>query len=256
MAAVDLGMASERVENQMFRSVPHIVEQGMEGRAPLGMFLSVAAVFGAALAVATSYTFGTSLVPVLVFVTAVMVCAYGLVQSYPHPVLGLCNIVTLLRAAMVCFLLGAVIFPETSGWVVFGAAVAAFALDGIDGWLARRANLVSEFGARFDMETDAGLGAVTSLWLLSSGLTGPEILVLGFMRYAFFAASFVWPALQDPLPEALRRKAICVVQIAALILLIFPLTPEAVVLPVVLGTVFLLGWSFLIDILWLLRRAA
>ncbi|MEL7133078.1 MAG: CDP-alcohol phosphatidyltransferase family protein, partial [Pseudomonadota bacterium] len=129
-------------------------------------------------------------------------------------------------------------------------------LDGVDGWLARRTGLVSDFGARFDMETDAGLGAVISLWLLSSGVAGPEVLALGFMRYAFFGASFVWPALQAPLPEALRRKAICVVQIAALILLIFPLTPQAAALPTVIGTTLLLGWSFLIDILWLSRRAA
>ncbi|MEL6464025.1 MAG: CDP-alcohol phosphatidyltransferase family protein [Pseudomonadota bacterium] len=240
----------------MFRSTPHIVVQRIEGRAPLSTFLGVSVVFGAVLAMAAVYTFAAPAVPVLVFALAVMICSYALVQSYPHPVLGLCNVVTLFRVAMVAFLVGAVLAPATSAWLVFGVAVAAFALDGVDGWLARRTGLVSDFGARFDMETDAGLGAVISLWLLSSGVAGPEVLVLGFMRYAFFGASFVWPALQAPLPEALRRKAICVVQIAALILLIFPWTPQAAVLPTVLGTTLLLGWSFLIDILWLSRRAA
>ncbi|MCB4380052.1 CDP-alcohol phosphatidyltransferase family protein [Synechococcus sp. MU1644] len=240
----------------MFLSTPQIVAQRIEGQAPVSTFLAVSALVSAALALAAFYTFGTLTGPVLVFAAIVMIATYGLIQSYPHPVLGLCNVVTLLRAAMVAFLIGAVLVPGVSVWVVFGLAVAAFALDGIDGWLARRAGLVSDFGARFDMETDAGLGAVISLWLLASGTTGPEILLLGFMRYAFLGASFIWPALQAPLPDAFRRKAICVVQITALIVLIFPLTPQVLVLPVTVCAVLLLGWSFLVDILWLARRAA
>ncbi|MEO0503207.1 MAG: CDP-alcohol phosphatidyltransferase family protein, partial [Pseudomonadota bacterium] len=135
-------------------------------------------------------------------------------------------------------------------------ASVAFALDGVDGWLARRSGLTSRFGARFDMETDAGLGAVVALWLLVSGTTGPEILVLGFMRYGFVAASLIWPALQAPLPEAFRRKAICVIQVATLVMLVCPLTPAALVLPVGVLAALLLSWSFLIDILSLIRRPA
>jgi hypothetical protein len=76
------------------------------------------------------------------------------------------------------------------------------------------------------------------------------------MRYAFVAAAFVWPALQAPLPQSFRRKAICVVQIAALIFLIFPLTPQVAAMPVAAIAALLLSWSFLVDILWLVRRAA
>ncbi|MGA9251488.1 MAG: hypothetical protein WBV71_03470, partial [Roseobacter sp.] len=68
--------------------------------------------------------------------------------------------------------------------------------------------------------------------------------------------SYIWPELRAPLPQAFRRKAICVVQIAALILLMFPLTPQAAALPVATLAVIALSWSFLIDILWLTRRAA
>ncbi|WP_415922568.1 CDP-alcohol phosphatidyltransferase family protein [Tateyamaria sp. SN6-1] len=227
----------------------------MEGWAPVSVFLAVSAVLCAALVVASLLAFGSPAIPIVFFVTVVVIATYGLVQGYPHPELGLCNVVTLSRAAMVAFLLGAVFFPMTSAWVVCAVAIVAFALDGVDGWFARRTGRVSDFGARFDMETDAALGAVISLWLFNSGVTGPEVLAIGFMRYAFFAASFVWPALQAPLPEAFRRKAICVVQIAALIILVFPLTPDVVVMPTVIGAALLLGWSFLIDILWLMRRA-
>ncbi|WP_372574988.1 CDP-alcohol phosphatidyltransferase family protein [Ruegeria jejuensis] len=240
----------------MFRSTPHLVAQTLETRTPLFGFLGVSAVLSAVLALAAHLTLGTATVALLVFVGAVIVAGYALVNSYPHPVLGVCNAVTLARAAMVAFLTGALVSPDVSAWVVFAVASSAFALDGVDGWLARRAGLVSDFGGRFDMETDAALGAVTSLWLLTSGTTGPEILILGFMRYAFVGASFFWSALQAPLPQAFRRKAICVVQIAALIFLIFPLTPQAAVPPAISIAALLLSWSFLVDVLWLIRRAA
>ncbi|MEE4187910.1 MAG: CDP-alcohol phosphatidyltransferase family protein [Roseobacter sp.] len=240
----------------MFRSTPHLVAHSIQTRTPLNALLGVAAVLGLVLALATSHLLGVVTVPVLVFALSVVVTAFGLVHSYGHTRLGLCNVVTLSRAAMVAFLAGAVVVPGVSVWMVFGVACIAFVLDGVDGWLARRSGLVSSFGARFDMEVDAGLGAVISLWLLASGIVGPEILILGFMRYGFVAASYIWPRLQAPLPQAFRRKAICVVQIGALILLMFPLTPQETVLPVVVIAALALGWSFLIDILWLARRTA
>ncbi len=240
----------------MFRSSPHIVADTLAQRPPVSSFLAVAAGIGLLLSVAALYVFGAITVPLMVYATAVLIAGYGLVHSYQHARLGLCNSVTLLRAAMVAFVAGAVLVPNTPVWTLFGVAVLAFALDGVDGWLARRAGLVSDFGARFDMEVDAGFGAVLSLWLLTSGTTGPEILVLGFMRYAFVAASWIWPALQAPLPQVFRRKAICVVQIAALIILIFPLTPQAIALPIGIMAALLLCWSFLVDIRWLTGRTA
>ncbi|APX14120.1 hypothetical protein BWR18_19865 (plasmid) [Tateyamaria omphalii] len=217
--------------------------------------LGASALFGALLLLASHYTFGAATAPLAAFAVAVTIAAYGLTHSYVHPVLGLCNVVTLSRVAMVAFLFGAVLVPEVSAWLVFVVALATFALDGVDGWLARRAGLSSDFGARFDMETDAGLGAVIAVLLLVTGTTGVEILVLGFMRYAFVCAGVIWPALQAPLPHSIRRKAICVVQIAALILLLFPPTPEMVGVPVATIAAVLLVWSFLVDILWLAKHA-
>jgi phosphatidylglycerophosphate synthase len=191
---------------------------------------------------------------VLAGVTAVF--ARALTAHYPHPRLGLCNVVTFFRAALVCFLFGMLFAPGVSGWLVFAIATVAFSLDGIDGWLARRAGLVSVVGARFDMETDAALAAVLSLWLLVSGTTGAEILVLGFTRYAFVLVSYVLPALKGSLFPSWRRKAICVVQIAALILLVCPLTPNAAIPAITLGATALLLWSFSVDTMWLLRQVS
>ncbi len=245
---------------QMFRRTPRLSVRVPEVSATLRTFLVVAVGFALILAVASSHTFATTALPLAIFAITVTIAGYGLQRGYAHPQLGLCNVVTLSRAAMVAFIAGAVplaaSLPEAAVWLVFAVALLAFALDGADGWLARRSGLVSDFGARFDMEVDAGLAAVLSYYLWASGTTGPEILLLGLMRYAFVGASFMWPALQAPLPQAFRRKAVCVVQIAALILLMVPPMPDVLVTPVVAAAVLLLAWSFAVDVIWLARKAA
>ncbi|MDX1743190.1 MAG: CDP-alcohol phosphatidyltransferase family protein [Ruegeria sp.] len=219
-----------------------------------GLFLA-SGILAVAIVGAAAVTNGSALVPLIIFGLVVAIVMRGLRWSYPHDVLGLCNVVTLVRAAMVAFLAGAAIDATGSGWLVFWVAAIAFALDGIDGWLARRAGLTSRFGARFDMETDALLAAVLAVWLLATGTTGPEILILGFMRYLFCAASFFVTALRAELPESYRRKAVCVIQIGALIALLFPMTPEVMAVPVSFFAAILLCWSFAVDINWLLRRS-
>jgi phosphatidylglycerophosphate synthase len=128
-------------------------------------------------------------------------------------------------------------------------------MDGIDGYLARRDGTATRYGARFDMEIDALFGAVLSLTILSAGIAGPLILILGFMRYVFVGANYMLPWLNGSLPESMRRKVVCVVQIAVLIALICPLVPPALHLPFTLIGVAALIWSFAIDTLWLKRAA-
>ena len=223
-------------------------------KAPLAALISVSVLLSFGLLAATLLAFGSAIVPLLAFLAANIIIAHGLLRSFPHSVLGACNIVTLVRVAAVAFLLGAVLAPSTSPWIVFAVAGVAFALDGIDGWLARRHRLTSQFGARFDMEADAALAAVLALWLLASGTTGPEILVLGFTRYAFVLAGLVLPQLRAHLPERFRRKAICVIQIAALLALVCPLTPVGLAPWLSVGAALLLLWSFAVDMRWLLRQ--
>ena len=112
----------------------------------------------------------------------------------------------------------------------------------------------SEFGARFDMEVDALFGAVLALLLLSNGVVGLEVLLLGFMRYGFVAAGFVWPWLNGSLPESYRRKAVCVLQIAVLISLMLPLGSEIFMRGLAVMGAATLAWSFAVDTIWLARR--
>ena len=62
--------------------------------------------------------------------------------------------------------------------------------------------------------------------------------------------------MKGDLHESFRRKAICVVQIAALIILVFPLTPTALALPVSLIAAMALLYSFAVDAVFLFRRRA
>ncbi len=240
----------------MFGSEPNPVARSPESRPPLGRLILTAGTLSAGIAVLCLSANVSPLLALSIFAAASVLAAQGLVLCYPHAELGLCNVITLARVALVALLAGTALDSAFSAPLAFTVASVAFALDGVDGWLARRSGLVSDFGARFDMETDAALAAVLSLLLLVSGKTGPEILILGFMRYGFVLAGLAVPALRAGLPESFRRKAICVVQISALIFLLFPLSPAGLLLPVSVGAALLLAWSFAVDIVFLLRRAA
>jgi phosphatidylglycerophosphate synthase len=174
--------------------------------------------------------------------------------GYPHPRMGACNAVTLLRAAITAGLTLPLVTPAVPAWGVVGAAAFALQLDGLDGWLARREGLVSAFGARFDMEVDALLALVLALLALAAGKAGPWVLALGGLRYAFVAAGVFLPWLRGDLPPRIGRKTVCVIQIAALIALLAPPVQPPLSLWVAGLATVLLTASFAADILWLWRR--
>jgi phosphatidylglycerophosphate synthase len=189
----------------------------------------------------------------LVYVGGAAVVGDFMRRTYPHRSLGLCNVVTLARLVIVTALAAALFAGGEGAWAFVALAAVALALDGVDGWLARRHGLASSFGARFDMETDAAFALVLSLHALAIGAAGPVVLVLGVMRYAFVAAAAVLPWLNAPLPERFSRKAVCVVQIAALILIQVPGVPPAVASALVAFAAALLVWSFAVDVAHLRR---
>ncbi len=224
-----------------------------KGVRPPAVFVILAVVLLVGVSFGATALFGSSYVSVGLFVLISAVALRGLVTHYPHGVLGLCNAVTFARAALTAVLAGAVFTPEFDRWIVFTIAATAFAMDGLDGWLARKSDLSSTFGARFDMEVDAVLSALLAIIVLTSGRVGAEVLVLGFMRYGFVAVSFWMPRLKGDLPPSFRRKTVCVIQIATLLLLMCPLTPTVALVPATIGAALLLVWSFAVDTRWLLR---
>ena len=193
--------------------------------------------------------------------------ASGLASHYPHASLGWCNILTQGRLTIVV-VLTAPLFATLShwfggasgggvaagGWMVAGLALGALALDGVDGWFARRQRLSSQFGARFDMEVDSLLALTLALHAWASGAVGPAVLVLGSARYVFAAAAWAVPWLGRPLPDRLSRKAVCVVQVSVLIAVQTPLLPETSAEALAVGAVVAVLWSFGRDIRWLYLR--
>jgi hypothetical protein len=86
------------------------------------------------------------------------------------------------------------------------------------------------------------------------GKAGPWLLALGFLRYAWVLAGLVWPWLNGPLPERFSRKAVFVVQIAALIALLAPVVLPPVSQAIAALALLPLLWSFAVDLRWRARH--
>ncbi|MEU1408730.1 CDP-alcohol phosphatidyltransferase family protein [Streptomyces sp. NPDC005728] len=137
--------------------------------------------------------------------------------------------------------------------LLVGLTAVALLLDGVDGKVARRTGTSSALGARFDMEVDAFLILVLSVYV--SMRFGPWVILIGGMRYAFVAAARVAPWLNAPLPPSFARKTVAALQGICLLLAGAELLPHAADLAVVLFALGSLVWSFGRDVLWLWRTS-
>jgi phosphatidylglycerophosphate synthase len=195
---------------------------------------------------------------IVVFTAIVIVARRSARAHHPFPTLGPANQVTMVRALLVALTAACIGEPAipASAHVAVGAAAIATVLDGVDGWLARRTQMASPFGARFDMETDALLILVLAILAWQYGKAGPWILASGLLRYVFVAAGWLQPWMQRPLFPSLRRKTICVVQMVGLILTILPAVTTPASGRVAAASLAALAYSFLVDTWWLWRRVA
>ncbi|MEU9914223.1 CDP-alcohol phosphatidyltransferase family protein [Streptomyces sp. NPDC051001] len=169
---------------------------------------------------------------------------------------GPANRVTLGRATLVGGVTALVAdsFQSSPPVTLFvGLTAVALILDGVDGKVARRTGTSTPLGARFDMEVDAFLILVLSVYV--SMAHGPWVLLIGGMRYAFVAAARVRPWLNAPLPPSTARKTVAALQGVFLLLAASGLLPYALEFGVVATALGALVWSFGRDILWLLRTS-
>lgn len=130
-----------------------------------------------------------------------------------------------------------------------GLTAVALILDGVDGKVARATNTSTPLGARFDMEVDAFLILVLSVYV--SMEFGPWVLLIGGMRYGFVAAARVWPWLNAELPPSMARKTVAAMQGICLLLSASGYLPGTASLTVVLIALASLTWSFGRDVRWL-----
>ncbi|MFG2452608.1 CDP-alcohol phosphatidyltransferase family protein [Streptomyces sp. M41(2017)] len=138
--------------------------------------------------------------------------------------------------------------------LLVGLTAVALILDGVDGKVARRTGTSSALGARFDMEVDAFLILVLSVYVAMS--LGPWVLLIGTMRYVFVAAARVLPWLNGALPPSMARKTVAALQGVVLLVAgagILPYGVTAAAVALALGS---LVWSFGRDIVWLWRHGA
>ncbi len=198
------------------------------------------------------------LLAVAVF-AVIMGSALGAMRDHhPYPLFGPANQVTMLRAMLVALAASLLTEPAAAdvAWALVLAAAGIAVLDGVDGWLARRTQLNSPFGARFDMETDAFSMLVLSVLVWHHGKAGLWVIVIGLMRYAFVAAGWTLRWLAAPLRPTRRGKAVAIAQVVGLGIALLPIVPVPVSDLACAAALALLVWSFAIDIGYLWRHRA
>jgi phosphatidylglycerophosphate synthase len=189
--------------------------------------------------------------------TAIMIIAIaGLREHHPFPRFGAANVTTTIRALLVAAVAGFIGEAYVRAFAVTAAslAAAATALDGLDGWLARRTEMASTFGARFDMEIDALLIQTLAILAWQYGKAGAWVLASGLMRYVFVGAGWLWPWLRGPLTPTLRGRVICVVQLIALILAVIPAVMAPASAWIAASGLGVLCYSFFVDTLRLWQQ--
>jgi len=166
--------------------------------------------------------------------------------------LGPADGVTLARATLVgcvAALVADSFDRRTPIGVLVAIAVVALILDAVDGQVARRTNTASRLGARFDMEVDAFLILVLSVYVARS--LGAWVLVIGAMRYAFVVAGWVSPWMQRSLPPRPWRKVVAATQAIVLVFAASDVLPRTLTVVAVAGALALLVESFGRDVAWL-----
>jgi phosphatidylglycerophosphate synthase len=133
-----------------------------------------------------------------------------------------------------------------------GIAVVALVLDGVDGWVARRTGTVSALGARFDMEVDAFLILVLSVYV--AGIVGPWVLAIGAARYAAWAAGRMVRWLRRPVPPRYWRKPVAAIQGIVLTAAVAEVLPGVAIDAAIAAAMVLLAESFGRDVVWQWRQ--
>ena len=157
------------------------------------------------------------------------------------------NVITFVRAGLAVTV--AIVGPTGLGLAI---VVVALMLDWVDGQVARRTGTASAFGARFDMETDAFLIAVLSVYAAAE--YGWWVLLIGAARYLLWLAERVWPWLRRPVPPRYWRKVVAAAQGIVLVAAASGVLPRPVALAGLIGALVLLVESFGRDVLWLWRH--
>ena len=166
-------------------------------------------------------------------------------QQVQTRVLGAANAVTLTRAVL-SVVVAALVAASFTGSAPVPTMVAlttvALLLDAVDGRVARRTGTASAFGARFDMEVDAFLILVLSVYVAST--TGWWVLAIGAARYVFVAARVVFPWLRGSVPPRFWCKVVAALQGVVLTVAMADVLPQRITVAALAVALVLLAESF------------
>ncbi|MDQ1730038.1 MAG: hypothetical protein QOK10_197 [Pseudonocardiales bacterium] len=220
-----------------------------------GPMAGIVAQFALLSAVAATVGLGRSgwIVGIGCGVIANVLLAKGIVR-YRTDRLGPASRVTLARATLVggVAALTADSFQRSiSVTTLVVLAGVALVLDAVDGWVARRTGAVSALGAQFDMEVDAFLMLVLSMYVARA--SGVWVLAIGGARYAFGAAGWLVPWMRQPLASRYWRKVVAATQGIVLTVAAADVLPRSWTVVALLASLALLAESFGRDV-WTLWR--
>lgn len=134
---------------------------------------------------------------------------------------GAANAITALRAGLVVALCA----RGSVGPLSSAGVVGFLALDGLDGFIARRApSTASDFGARFDMETDALFVLAFGVKLVEAGRLGAFMILPGVLRYAYAGGIALAPELGE-VPRSRLGRYIAGAMMTSLAVSAWPLEP-------------------------------
>jgi len=169
--------------------------------------------------------------------------------------LGPANNVTLARAALVIAVATLVVqswSTDVPRALIVTVSAIALSLDLVDGRLARARGCVTRLGAEFDMETDAFLILVLSVYVVP--IAGAWVLLIGLARYLLLLATAVWPWLGGPMTPRPWAKVVAAVEGVVLVVTASEVLPASVARALLLAALGLLLGSFGLQVVALWSR--
>jgi len=155
---------------------------------------------------------------------------------------------------------GFVVAGEPSGvsvWLPAALFAIATALDAVDGYVARRLDATSTFGAAFDIEVDGLAVLVGAIVAVGLGAVPMAFVAIGLYRYAFVLGTAFRHRYDRPvsaLPPSRRRTAVGVFSMIALFVVLLPLFSPTVTRPLAVVAMVPITYSFAIDWLYVSGR--
>jgi phosphatidylglycerophosphate synthase len=140
------------------------------------------------------------------------------------------------------------------GKIIIILSTLSLIMDGLDGFIARKYNLVSKFGEIIDQESDNFLMLVISISLYLNKDIGLYVFLIPLYRYIFLASMKKYDWLKKTLPISQFRKIACVLTIILMIMSQDVYIDYENTVFLVILSLFIITFSFSKDIIWLYRN--